>query len=51
MQRTDFFANDDCQKIESSVTVIYEGLVLLTIVPNEEEKGMKSKRAVYYRMG
>ena len=46
MQRTDFFANDDCQKIESSVTVIYEGLVLLTIVSNEEEKGMKWKRAV-----
>ena len=51
MQRTDFFANDDCQKIESSVTVIYEGLVLLIIVSNKEEKGMKWKRAVYYRMG
>ena len=51
MQRSDFFAIDKCEKVKSSVTVIYEGLVLLTIVSNEEEKGMKWKRAVYYRMG
>ena len=46
MQRSDFIAIDKCQKVKSSVTVIYEGLVLLTIVSNEEEKGMKWKRAV-----
>ena len=51
MQRADFFANVKCEKIESSVTVIYESLVPLIIASNEEEKGMKWKRAVYYRMG
>ena len=51
MQRSDFFAIDKCEKVKSSVTVIYEGLVLLIIASNKEEKGMKWKRAVYYRMG
>ena len=46
MQRSDFFAYDKFEKIKSSVTVIYEGHVPLIIASNEEEKGMKWKRAV-----